>query len=326
LFTLAIGLPGAYLFARYEFRGKSLLMALTAIPFVLPALVVAAAFSSLLGPRGWINLALMALFNLSQPPIEFINTLTAILLAHVFYNTVIVIRMVGDFWSHLDPRLTQTARTLGANHWQALKRITLPLLAPSVATAALLVFIFDFTSFGVILILGGPRFATLEVEIYYQTISLFNLPLAATLAIIQLVCTLMLTIFYTRLTLRLSAPLNLRSRRYTQKRLTTWKSRILAACLIVVLLGLLTLPLIALATRSITRLEPGLGQETLVAPSLTLDFYRELSVNRTSSLFYVPPTTAIAISLGYASVTILLALALGLPAAWALSRYPHANQ
>lgn len=323
LFTLAIGLPGAYLFARYEFRGKSLLMALTAIPFVLPALVVAAAFTSLLGPRGWLNLALMALFNLSQPPIEFINTLTAILLAHVFYNTVIVIRMVGDFWSHLDPRLTQTARTLGANRWQALKRITLPLLAPSVTAAALLVFIFDFTSFGVILILGGPRFATLEVEIYYQTISLFNLPLAATLAIIQLVCTLILTIFYTRLTLRLSTPLNLRSRRYTQKRLTTWKSRILAACLIVVLLGLLTLPLIALATRSITRLEPGLGQESLVNPSLTLDFYRELSVNRTSSLFYVPPTTAIAISLGYACATIVLALALGLPAAWALSRYPH---
>ena len=323
LITLAIGLPGAYLFARYEFRGKSMLMALTGIPFVLPALVVAAAFTSLLGPRGWINLALMAMFNLSQPPIQFINTLTAILLAHVFYNTVIVLRMVGDFWSHLDPRLTQAARTLGANRWQTLTRITLPLLAPSIAAAALLVFIFNFTSFGVILILGGPRFATLETEIYYQTISLFNLPLAATLAIIQLMCTLALTVFYTRLTLRLSTPINLRSRRYTQRRLSNWKSRILAACLITLLIGLLTTPLIALATRSITRLEPELGQETLFTPSLTLDFYRELSVNRTSSLFYVPPTTAIAISLGYAGVTILLALALGLPAAWALARYPH---
>ena len=79
---------------------------------------------------------------------------------------------------------------------------------PALAAAALLVFIFSFTSFGVILLLGGPRFATLEVEIYYQTISLFNLPLAAVLAVLQLACTLVLTIAYTRLSARLSRPLD----------------------------------------------------------------------------------------------------------------------
>ncbi|MEN6393030.1 MAG: hypothetical protein ABFD53_04415, partial [Anaerolineaceae bacterium] len=68
LLTLLIGLPGAYLMARYNFRGKALVQALSGIPFVLPTLVVATAFNALLGPRGWVNLALMAWFNLSQPP------------------------------------------------------------------------------------------------------------------------------------------------------------------------------------------------------------------------------------------------------------------
>ena len=55
LLTLAIGLPLAYIFARYEFPGKSLLRALTTIPFVLPTVVVATAFTALLGPRGLLN-------------------------------------------------------------------------------------------------------------------------------------------------------------------------------------------------------------------------------------------------------------------------------
>jgi thiamine transport system permease protein len=318
--TLLLGLPGAYLLARFEFRGKTLIQALAGIPFVLPTLVVAAAFNALLGPRGWVNLGLMALFDLPVPPIQFTNTIVAILVAHVFYNTTIVLRMVGDFWSHLDPRLNQAARTLGASPWQALWRVTIPLLLPSIAAAALLVFIFNFTSFGVILVLGGPRFATLEVEIYYQAISLFNLPLAAVLAALQLVFTLVLTVVYTRLAARISRPLRLRPQRYTQSRLVTWRSRLFAVAMVVILLGLLTTPLVALAARSFARLEPERGGQTVEEGGLTLDFYRELSINRRSSLFFVPPMTAIGISFAYASATVLLALALGLPASWALAR------
>jgi thiamine transport system permease protein len=318
--TLLLGLPGAYLLARFEFRGKSLIQALAGIPFVLPTLVVAAAFNALLGPRGWVNVGLMALFDLPAPPVRFTNTILAILAAHVFYNTTIVLRMVGDFWSHLDPRLSMAARSLGASPRQALWRVTLPLLLPSITAAALLVFIFNFTSFGVILVLGGPRFATLEVEIYYQTISLFNLPLAAVLAMLQMVMTLALTVVYTRLSARLSRPLRLRPRRYTQSRLVTWRSRLFAVGMVTILLGLLTTPLIALAARSFARLEPERGERTVEDSGLTLDFYRELSVNRRGALFFVPPITAIGISLAYATGTVLLALALGLPASWALAR------
>lgn len=316
--TLLLGLPGAYLLARYEFRGKSLIQSLTGIPFVMPTLVVAVAFNALLGPRGWFNIALMDLFHLSQPPIQFANTLVAILVAHVFYNTTIVLRMVGDFWSHIDPRLSQASQVLGANRWQALRHVTLPLLLPAITAAALLVFIFDFTSFGVILILGGPRFSTLEVEIYYQTISLFNLPLAAALSVIQLICTLALTTVYTRLTANLSRPLSLRPRQYTQRRLSNGRSRILAALFLILLLSFMVTPLLALATRSFTDVTPQSGQQGVFS-NLTLDYYRELNINPRESLFYVPPQTAIGISLAYASATVVFALALGLPASWALA-------
>jgi len=323
LLTLLLGLPGAYLLARFDFRGKSLFQALSGIPFVLPTLVVAAAFNALLGPRGWVNLALMEWLNLSQPPVQFLNTFTAIIVAHVFYNTTIVLRIVGDFWAHLDPRLVQASQVLGANRVQTLRRVTLPLLSPAIAAAALLVFIFDFTSFGVILVLGGPRFATLEVEIYYQAISLFNLPMAASLALLQLLCTFILTTIYTHLAAGLGRPLGLRPRRYTQRRLLGWRNRLAAALLLGIISAFLIMPLAALSLRSFTTAETGsslAGNTNGTGLHLTLDNYRELSINRRETIFYAPPSTAIAVSLGYAAATVLLALAMGLPASWALAR------
>jgi thiamine transport system permease protein len=320
--TLLLGLPGAYLLARYNFRGKALLQALSGIPFVMPTLVVAAAFNALLGPRGWVNLGLMSALGIANPPIQFTNTVTAILTAHVFYNTTIVLRMVGDFWSHLDPRMEQAAQMLGANRLQAFWKVTLPLLMPAIATASLLVFIFNFTSFGVILVLGGPRFATLEVEIYYQTVGLFNLPMAATLSIIQLIFTLALTTAYSRLAYRLARPLSLRPRTYTSNRLNTWRRRIFAGSMISLMLVLFTLPLAALATRSVANMEIERGRPTPQFRGFTLEYYRALSINPRQSIFFVPPTTAVAVSLSYAAATVGLSLALGLPAAITLSQRP----
>src|SRR5262249_34011359 len=63
---------------------------------------------------------------------------------------------------------------------------TLPSLRPAIAAAAAIVFLFDFTSFGVILILGGPGYSTLETEIYRQTLQFLHLPQAAPLSIVQM--------------------------------------------------------------------------------------------------------------------------------------------
>ncbi|KAA3643013.1 MAG: iron ABC transporter permease [Chloroflexi bacterium] len=323
ILTLLAGLPAAYLFGRYRFPAKALLRAIFNVPFVLPTVVVAVAFNALLGPRGWLNLGLMEWLGLTSPPINFLNTFWAILVAHVFYNTSIVLRMVGDFWSRLDPRLTEAALVFGANRWQAFRYVTLPLSLPIIAAAAVLVFIFDFTSFGVVLLLGGPQFATLEVEIFYQTTGLFNLPLAAVLSAIQLLTTLLLTVLYARLSARASQPISIEIEEASQKPLSSRRARLLAGGLIAAMLLFFSSPLVALASRSLARLEPD-RQQRSVERGLTLDFYRELGADRRASLFTVPPATAIAISLGYAAGTVVLALALGLPAAWALSRHKRA--
>ena len=190
ILTFLLGIPSAILFARFNFFGKSFLRTLTAIPFMLPTVVVAASFNSLLGPRSLFS----TLFSLS--PFTFQGTLTAIILAHVFYNTTIVVRLIGNALSTLDPKLDGAARSLGADSFRVWRYITLPLLRPSLLAAALLVFLFDFTSFGVILLLGGSNFVTLEVGIYIQALKLLNLPLAAILAVVQLIFTLIFSILY----------------------------------------------------------------------------------------------------------------------------------
>lgn len=311
LATLVVGLPAAYLVGRHRFRGMTLLRALTAVPFVMPTLVVAAGFNTLIGERGWINLALA---RLNLPPLILTGTLAAIVLAHVFYNTTIVIRLVGDYWSHLDPRLTQAARTLGANPLRAFAAVTLPLLAPAVLAASLLVFMFDFTSFGVILILGGPRFSTLEVEIYRQTFAFFNLPAAAALSIIQLACTFGMALLYTRLSSRVTGSA-LRSAGHTRQSLVSMRQKAGAAAIVAVLSVLLLSPLAALAARSVSRLEANRGQRNSVQPGFTFDYYAALFENERGTAFFVTPIGAVGNSFRYAALTVLLSLALGIPTA-----------
>ena len=325
LLTLLVGLPAAYVFARFEFPGKQALRVLTSIPFILPTVVAAAGFNSLLGPRGWVNLALMDWLHLSAPPIKFLNTLGAILLVHVFYNTTIVIRVVGSAWAQLDTRLEQAGRVLGAKPLRLLWEVTLPLLRPSILAAGLLVFLFDFTSFGVVLLLGGPQYATLEVEIYIQALNMLNLPLAGLLSAIQLVCTLGLTILYTRMSQRQVIPLMPRLQGEGTRRPASHREKMVVGLTVGMLVLLLILPMAALDTRSTVRMEAERGERGMVRTGFTLDYYHELFINRRGSLFYVPPIQAAVNSLGYAGVTVIISLSMGFLAAYALSRPARLN-
>ena len=322
LLTLAFGLPLAFLFARYDFPLKNLLRTLTAIPFMLPTVVVAAGFNAFLGPRGWLNILLT---ENGLPALPFIGTFGAILTAHIFYNATIVIRLVGDAWASLDTRLPDSAQVLGANDWQTLWRITLPLLRPSILAASLLVFLFDFTSYGVILLLGGVKFATLEVEIYIQAISFLNLPAAALLSVIQLLCTLGLSALYSRYVARVTSQIKPNSLTPARRKPKTALQYILIFLLSTFYFSFFFFPLSSLPLRSVTRLEadrPQINSEPVVGQKnvLTLDYYRELFINRRGSLFYVPPAQAALNSVTYAGLTVLLSLALGFPAASALVR------
>ncbi|NLZ26212.1 MAG: iron ABC transporter permease [Chloroflexi bacterium] len=320
ILTLILGLPAAYLFARFQFAGRKFLRVLITIPFILPTVVVAAAFNTLLGPRGWLNLGLMSLFNLSSPPVNMLNSLSAILLAHVFYNTSIVIRMVGSSLSRLNQNLPSAAQNLGASPWRAFKEVTLPLLMPSILSATLMVFLFDFSSFGVVLMLGGPQFSTLEVEIYNQAMNRFNLPVAGLLSIVQLAFTLLVSVLINRS----NQP------RYGKAAMAFESSGLRVAkeswekafviIMVTVLLLLMVTPTVSLVTRSFFSFEAARGERGELNTGFTLRYYRELFENREKSLFYVPPILAIRNSMIYAGITMLLATTLGLISVYAIQK------
>ncbi len=320
ILTLIVGLPGAYIFSHYNFFGKHLLRVLTTIPFVLPTVVVAASFEAILGTNGLLNTLLINYLNLGFSPIVLKHNLWSILIAHVFYNTTIILRLVGDHWQTIDPKIAQASYMLGANKLKSFSKITLPILTPSIISASLLTFIFNFTSFGVILILGGPTFSTIEVAIYRQTINFFDLNLAAILSIIQLFCTLFLTIVYTLISYRSTTMFKKNKLPIVSNKKINWHNKILIFIISILLVIFLVSPLLALAIKSIFTGQ--IHNEVLqhMRPSYTLNYYKELFINRRQSVLFTSPLETMIFSIRNAIITTIITLTIGIPTTWVLTR------
>ncbi len=180
--TIVVGLPIAAAIARHEFRGRGLLRAVVLVPFVLPTLVVATAVDQLGLLSGW----------------------AAVVAAHVVFNVAIVVRLVGGWWAGIDRRRIEAAATLGASPAEVFRTITFPLLRPAVLAAAAMIGLFSFTSFGVILVLGGPARFTIETDIHRFAIFRGELDVAAVLGGVQLVTVAAFAVVAARLQRRVS--------------------------------------------------------------------------------------------------------------------------
>ncbi|MFF7021983.1 ABC transporter permease [Streptomyces klenkii] len=299
--TLAVALPGAYAFARFDFPGKRMLRAVVTVPFVLPTVVVGSAFLALLGRGGLLD---------EWWGVRLDTTVWAILIAHVFFNYAVVVRTVGGLWAQLDPRQEEAARVLGAGRFTAWRRVTLPALAPSVAAAALMVFLFTFTSFGVVQILGGPHYATLEVEIYQQTAQMLDLPTAAVLTLLQFVAVAALLAVHAWTVRRREATLRLVDPSRTARRPRGAGQWAFLASVLAVIAVLILAPLVVLVLRSFDGPD-GYG----------LAFYRALaSADGNAGTFVVAPLEAIGNSLAYGLAATAIAVVVGGLAAAALTR------
>ena len=153
--SVAIGLAISSVFVKSEFRFKKFLEGLTFIPFVMPTVVVASAFIS-------VN----KLLKLDGTPLNLQGSALGIIAAHIFFNTSIVVRTLTSTWPMIDFESEEAAQTLGASKLRVFFQITLPQLKSGLMSAGSLAFLFTFTSFGVILILGGLGKATIETEIW----------------------------------------------------------------------------------------------------------------------------------------------------------------
>ena len=291
LLTLICALPCSYVLSRYQFKGKKLLKIIASIPFVLPAVVVAAALQACFGKTGFF-------FG-----IKIKEPLILILLAHVFYNFSVMLRIITGFWSSLQGRIKEAAMMLGASPVQLFFHITLPLLKPAILAASTLVFIFCFSSFGIILILGGPTYSTIEAEIYRQAAHMFNLPLAAALSLIQIGFTFTLMWVYTRLTFQTArfTPDTEGSNLIEPVRL--WEKAVIAVTAVFIVF-LCLMPLFGLVVRSFE-----------YSGGYSLIFYQSLFENQTDSIFHIPPFSAVKFSLMFAVSALTIALITGVCAA-----------
>jgi thiamine transport system permease protein len=157
-------------------------------------------------------------------------------------------------------------------------------------------------------VLGGPRYATIEVEIYRQTAQQLNLPLAAILSVTQLALTFLLMSGYTAIQRHTARPLDYRSRQVIQRLPETWRPRLWIAANATTVVALLLIPLGALLWRSVT-----------LGGRFTLRYYRALSTDPGHSYFFTRPTIAMRNSLIFGAATVLLSLLLGTLGAYLLT-------
>jgi ABC-type spermidine/putrescine transport system permease subunit II len=226
--TLALALPVTWAVARHRVPGGRALTAGLTVPFLLPSVVVGAAFLALL-------------------PRTMHGTAPAILLAHAWFNLAVVVRVVGPRWSSIDPALGEAAATLGARPATVARTVTAPLLAPAVASASAVVFVLCFTSYGVVRLLGGAARATVESEIVLRAVLLDDLPTAVALAAAQFAVVGTAVFWWTaRGTRAATRPVERVAPRHARG------PRVVAVLAIVTAAWLVaTLPLVAIAIRSV---------------------------------------------------------------------------
>jgi thiamine transport system permease protein len=292
--TLAVGVPVAWALARFSFPGRSLVRTVATVPFVLPSVVIGAAFASLLGPRG--------LFDARA-------TWWPILAAHLCFNLAVVVRTVGAALGAVDRDLEPAARLLGATPFAAARRVVLPSVAPAIAAAGIIVFLFCLTSFGVIVILGGGAVTTVEVEIWTRATRQFDLSGAGVLSILQLFAVVATLAVHARISRRRpgrGGSVGIGARR---PRGTAQWAAVAGAVLTVAVVSVL--PVAALFERSLR-----------VGTELSFANWQNLGSVTAGTGLRVSPWEAVAVSVTTALVATALALALALPAVRVVAARP----
>ena len=284
IFSIIFAFPAIYLFAKYEFKGKKIIRSLITIPFVLPTVVVGSAFT-----------AVFMKLNLDEGSINLRHTVWAILIAHTFFNASIAIRVISTYWEGLNENPENQARVLGSSRISTFLKITLPRLSPALFSAATTIFLFCVTSFGIILILGGPKNSTIETEIWRQAIWRGDVSTASAFAVIQLIFVILLswTLIKAEKKTSYSEELSRGKQKKPRKRTLTFH--------FIYLFCLFGLPVFALLERSIN-----------TGPSGLFAFFTGLT--KRTNIIPITPIASLWNSMRFALLATLIALLIGLAA------------
>jgi iron(III) transport system permease protein len=159
-----VGVPLAFLFARRDFPGRRVLGGLAAMPVLLPPLVGTISFLFLYGETGFLTRGVQAALGLAEPPWR-LDGAWAVLLVHAYTMYVYFYLFTAAGLARLDAGYAEAAAALGAGWWTTLRRVTLPMLAPALGGASLLVFMTSMASFSAPYVFGGG-FRVLTTQLY----------------------------------------------------------------------------------------------------------------------------------------------------------------
>lgn len=182
VFSFLIGFPVTYFFARSSGYLSKFLYYTTFIPFFLPGISMVTGFLVVYGRLGILN---SVITSLGFDRIQILYSLPAILLGHVFYNSPIMIKVVGESLRKIPRSIIESSTADGAGTLKTFWYIELPMIIPAIITSLILIFSYCFTSFAVVLVLGGSQYATLEVAIYMYLKLLGRPDVAIALSIVQ---------------------------------------------------------------------------------------------------------------------------------------------
>jgi len=307
LASAALGLPLAYLLARYEFPGRRTLRSLTILPFVLPSIMVAVGFYATFSETGTLN-SVLGWFDAG--PVELLFRLDVIIVAHAFYNAPLVARLVTAAWESVDASAVETARSLGASPLRAFRDVIAPQLYPAILMSSVLVFVFTFGTFPIVLALGGFKHATIEVFVF-RLVGRFEYGEAAALALVELAISLSLLYLYLRYEARQSTqsrglrPLPRRPLRPPSLSVRELLPRVGLGAYSLVALFVFVAPIASMI------------HESLTGPTgLTIEHYQFLIDRQTGGAeFQIRPWTAVRNSLVFGVGSLLVALPMGVTVA-----------
>lgn len=306
LLTLALGLPGAYIFAKYNFPGKDTVKAILTVPFVVPSVMVALGFILLFGKSGLVT------GLLGRDP-GILYSWKGILLAHAFYNFPIVVRMVSALWERINPHYEEAAMALGARGWRLFWRVTLPMISPAIFASAMLTFVFCFLSFSIPLIIGGYRYATMEVDIFTSIMVLLDFRTGAAMAIIQIALSMAFMYLYLKAldayARREEQRILRKPVRFTRGDWLSLKGLFVAVYTLIVFVFIVS-PLLAVLYDSLR-----------FNDSWSLENYRRLFSSGYNPMFGATTLDVIRNSLTFGLATVFLSVLVALPVAYALHRW-----
>lgn len=197
LLCLALGYPLAYVMATVPGRLAGVLIILVIVPFWISVLVRTYAWMVMLGRGGLVNTLLLRL-GVVEEPLRLMHSFVGVLVGMTHVLLPFAVLPMYSVMKNIDRDLLRAAENLGANRWQAFRRVFFPLSLLGVVSAAALVFVSALGFFITPALLGGPRDVLLSMLIERQVNDLTNWGLGSALAVVLLGLTLLVLIVFRR--------------------------------------------------------------------------------------------------------------------------------